>query len=184
MLQRLEQEHLLFGRDPITWEQAMIRLPKKQNYLTEEDKGLNKLLKLRQMIRQSILRKQGASRPILADRIVQLTSEEVDLLENKAYSFRRLETIKTFDWTTVRPNTPLAKVYPTDDDNYAYYTLKTVVPKLASEEMVLVCIERNLKFISQPDKTNSTTLFHYASLTYRELNNFDQSLNLPLFSQQ
>ena len=172
-----DRPKLVFGQGPISFEDALLRLPTDDHPLIHSDQGIGTLWMLRTILQQTMESKTDRMVPYqpgnLDDRMVTLDREELKMMEQ--YSFRRRNWgVEEKQWATLWDKyNPWAGIYYTGDNEYKRWRISKMEPQPAGYRWVLICIETNSSY-----DVSATQEYSIGLVTHLELKELLDGLDL------
>ena len=172
-------ERLVFGR-PESSSQAMLRLPtrKHPDYDTEYGGGpIEHLSHFEEHLTYLATEILNGMRPSLLERCIPLELEDMKVME--AVSFRReLGSALTVGWEYIRASSHWGLFFPTGDNDYRWWQISEMTPKLELPSFSLFCIESNEQWVKErvEHRFNDFSEFELILLSSQELTSLKEEL--------
>lgn len=171
------KERLKFGR-PDTPAQAILRLPTREHPDYEiTTSPIEHLTHFNEWLTGLVVRFPAALESPLLDREIPLEYEDVRLMEKFSFS-RQKEERFTVQWGFIRKNNELSLIFPSGSDNYRWWQISRVVPKLDLPRLSMICVETNRNFSLEDTeyRFNENSEFSFLLLTSEELANLKEKI--------
>lgn len=164
------------SKHPSSYEEGILRLIPPDDPQTKTDATLAGLSYLRKKLEEV----NEEDKVILLDRVIQLTPEEIHLLEKDG--FRRGRKLFHANWATPAIDTEWAELYELTSDNYddkyANWVVTEMIPDYPdANKYKLICIKTNPDYGVEYWEENINSRYDIGLVTPEELNELKATLH-------